>query len=200
MFNLGENAQNIPSLVQDQVAAGMWVGNHSYTHPDMTALSSSQMSSEITQTQQAIQSATGTASVLFRPPYGASNATLESMLSANGLTEVLWDVDSQVWNSATSTAQIVAAAGTLQNGDVILMHDHPLTTLEAIRQIAQDLKSRGLCSGMISPINGRAVAPEGGTTPPPSTGMKVEAESTTGISARRSTELLYMSTMSSPAV
>lgn len=129
--------------------AGMWVGNHSYTHPHMTTLSSSQMSSEITRTQQAIQSATGAAPKLFRPPYGETNATLKSIESQNGLTEVLWNVDSQDWNGAT-TAQIVAAVGRLQNGDVILMHDQYQTSLQAIPQIAQNLKSRGLCPGMIS--------------------------------------------------
>uniref|UniRef100_UPI001EF79EE9 polysaccharide deacetylase family protein n=1 Tax=Cohnella mopanensis TaxID=2911966 RepID=UPI001EF79EE9 len=176
MFNLGQNAQSYPSLVRDQVSAGMWVGNHSYTHPHMTTMSSAQMSSEITRTQQAIQSATGTAPKLFRPPYGETNATLKSVESQNGLTEVIWSVDSQDWNGAT-TAQIVAAAGRMQNGDVILMHDQYQTTIQAIPQIAQNLKSRGLCPGMISTSTGRAVAPDGGggggTTNPPGTSTKV---------------------------
>jgi len=179
MFNTGQNAQSYPSLVQAQVTAGMWVGNHSYTHPHMTTLSNSQMSSEITRTQQAIQSATGTTPKLFRPPYGETNATLKSIEQQNGLTEVLWNVDSQDWNGA-STAQIVAAVGTMQNGDVILMHDQYQTTLQAIPQIAQNLKSRGLCSGMISTSTGRAVAPDGGgTTNPPGNTTRVEAESMT---------------------
>ncbi|HBU81640.1 MULTISPECIES: polysaccharide deacetylase family protein [Paenibacillus] len=178
MFNVGQSAQNNQSLVSAQVAAGMWIGNHSYTHPDMTTLSSSQMSSEITRTQQTIQSITGSSPKFFRPPYGATNATLKSVLSQNGLTEVLWNVDSQDWNGA-STAQIVAAINRMQNGDVILMHDQYQTTLQAIPQIAQNLKSRGLCSGMISSSTGRAIAPDGGTTIPPSTGTKVEAENMT---------------------
>ncbi|MEK5406564.1 MULTISPECIES: polysaccharide deacetylase family protein [Paenibacillus] len=177
MFNIGQNAQNSPSLVRDQADAGMWIGNHSYTHPDMTTLSSSQMSSEITRTQQAIQSITGTAPKLFRPPYGATNSTLKSTESQNALTEVLWSVDSQDWNGAT-TAQIVASANRLQNGDVLLMHDQYQTTLQAIPQIAQNLKSRSLCSGMISPTTGRAVAPDSSTSPP-SAGTKVEVESMT---------------------
>ncbi|URN93684.1 MAG: polysaccharide deacetylase family protein [Candidatus Pristimantibacillus lignocellulolyticus] len=178
MFNLGQNAQNNPSLVQAQVAAGMWVGNHSYSHPHMTTLNSSQMSSQITMTQQAIQAATGAAPKLFRPPYGETNATLRSIQAQNGLTEVLWNVDSQDWNGAT-TAQIVAAVGQLQNGDIILMHDQYQTTLQAIPQISQNLKNRGLCSGMISTSTGRAVAPEGTGTTNPITVTKKEAESMT---------------------
>ncbi|WP_017689004.1 polysaccharide deacetylase family protein [Paenibacillus sp. PAMC 26794] len=178
MFNVGQNAQNNQSLVTAQVAAGMWIGNHSYTHPNMTTLNSSQMSSEITRTQQTIQSITGSSPKLFRPPYGATNATLKSVVSQNGLTEVLWNVDSQDWNGA-SAAQIVAAVNTMKSGDVILMHDQYQTTLQAIPQIAQNLKNRGLCSGMISSTTGRAVAPDSSTTNPPSNGTKVEAENMT---------------------
>ncbi|WP_442875162.1 cellulose binding domain-containing protein [Actinoplanes sp. NBC_00393] len=47
------------------------------------------------------------------------------------------------------------------------MHDWPANTIAALPRIAQDLRNRGLCSGMISPSTGRAVAPDT-TTPPPS--------------------------------
>nr|WP_309238364.1 polysaccharide deacetylase family protein [Actinoplanes aureus] len=167
MFNTGQNAAANPSLVAAQVSAGMWVANHSYTHPHMLTLSAAQMSSELSRTQSAIQAAGGGTPVLFRPPYGETNATLESAASALGLRTIIWDVDSQDWNGAT-TAQIVQRAGTLTNGQIILMHDQYATTVAAIPQIAADLKSRGLCAGMISPTTGRAVAP-GGTTTPPST-------------------------------
>jgi len=163
-FNIGTNAKNNPSLVAAEQAAGMWIGNHSWTHPHLTQLSSAQMASEISQTQQAIQQVTGSAPRLFRPPYGETNATLRSVESQYGLTEVLWSVDSQDWNGA-GTSQIVQAAGTLQAGGVILMHDGYQSTNAAIPQIVSNLAGRGLCAGMISTSTGRAVAP-GGTTPP----------------------------------
>ena len=170
MFNTGQNAAANPSLVRAQVGAGMWVGNHSYTHPNMTTLSQSRMDSEISRTQSAIQAAGAPAPRLFRPPYGATNSTLRSVESEYGLREILWDVDSQDWNGA-STTQIVAAAGRLTAGQVMLMHDGYSTTINAIPQIVRDLNARGLCTGMISPSTGRAVAPGSGTTTtPPATG------------------------------
>ncbi|MEV0895855.1 endo-1,4-beta-xylanase [Actinoplanes sp. NPDC049802] len=170
MFNTGQNAAANPALVRAQVDAGMWVANHSYTHPHMLTLSQAQMTSELSRTQSAIQSAGGGTPVLFRPPYGETNATLESAASALGMRTILWDVDSQDWNGAT-TAQIVQRAGTLTNGQIILMHDQYAATLAAVPQIAADLRARGLCAGMISPTTGRAVAPSGGTPPttPPTT-------------------------------
>ncbi|MFF9808761.1 polysaccharide deacetylase family protein [Streptomyces coeruleorubidus] len=158
MFNQGQYAAANPSLVRAQVSAGMWIGNHSYTHPHLTRLNQAQIDSEISRTQQAIANAGGGTPRLFRPPYGETNAAVKSVAARHGLTEIIWHVDSQDWNGA-STAAIVQAAGRLTNGQVILMHDWSANTLAAIPRIAQGLAARGLCAGMISPQTGRAVAP-----------------------------------------
>jgi peptidoglycan-N-acetylglucosamine deacetylase len=177
LFNIGQNAQANPSLVQAEKAAGMWIGNHSWTHPHMTTLSQAQMTSEISQTQQVLQQQTGTAPRLFRPPFGETNSTLQAVERQFGLTQIIWDVDSQDWNGA-STAAIVQAAGRLTNGQIILMHDFPPNTIAAIPQIVSGLTSRGLCAGMISPTTGRAVAPDG-ASPPPSSSTPAPPSSST---------------------
>ncbi|MEH0416272.1 polysaccharide deacetylase family protein [Streptomyces sp. B21-083] len=158
MFNEGQYAAANPALVRAQVNAGMWVGNHSYTHPHLTQLAQSQVDSEISRTQQAVANAGGGNPVLFRPPYGETNATVKAVAAKYGLTQIIWDVDSQDWNGA-STDAIVQAAGRLTNGQVILMHDWVANTLAAVPRIAQGLTGRGLCAGKISPATGRAVAP-----------------------------------------
>ncbi|MFG2040459.1 polysaccharide deacetylase family protein [Dactylosporangium sp. NPDC048998] len=160
MFNEGQYAAAYPAQVRAEVNAGMWVGNHSYTHPHLIQQSQSQIDSEISRTQQAIANAGGGTPKLFRPPYGETNATLQSVEAKYGLTQIIWDVDSQDWNGASVDA-IVQANARLTNGQVILMHEWPANTLAAIPRIAQGLASRGLCAGMISPQTGRAVAPDG---------------------------------------
>src|SRR5690348_12795482 len=124
MFNEGQFAAAYPAQVSAEVSAGMWVGNHSYTHPHLIQQSQSQIDSEISRTQQAIANAGGGTPKLFRPPYGETNATLKSVEAKYGLTEIIWDVDSQDWNGASVSA-IVQAASNLQNGQVILMHEWP---------------------------------------------------------------------------
>ncbi|MEV6797500.1 polysaccharide deacetylase family protein [Micromonospora rifamycinica] len=166
MFNVGQNVQGNPSAARAQVDAGMWVANHSWNHAHMTSMGQSQMQSDLSQTNAAIQSATGVRPQLFRPPYGETNSTLQSVASSLGLRQVIWDVDSQDWNGA-SVGQIVSNAGRLQAGQVILMHDGIQNTRDAIPQIMANLSSRNLCPGMISPSTGRAVAPDG---TPPTTG------------------------------
>ncbi|MEU8867876.1 polysaccharide deacetylase family protein [Streptomyces umbrinus] len=158
MFNQGQYAAANPSQVRAQVNAGMWVGNHSYTHPHLPQLGQAQIDSEISRTQQAIAAAGGGTPKLFRPPYGETNSTVKAVEAKYGLTEIIWDVDSQDWNGASADA-IVQAAGRLGNGQIILMHDWSANSRAAIPRIAQGLTARGLCAGRISPQTGRAVAP-----------------------------------------
>ena len=158
MFNEGQYAAAYPAQVQAEVSAGMWVGNHSYTHPHLTQQTQAQIDSEISRTQTAVASAGGGTPTLFRPPYGETNATVRAVEAKYGLTEIIWDVDSQDWNGA-STDAIVSAVSRLTGGQIILMHEWPANTLAAIPRIAQTLAAKGLCSGRISAQTGRAVAP-----------------------------------------
>ncbi|MEU8070998.1 MULTISPECIES: polysaccharide deacetylase family protein [unclassified Micromonospora] len=188
MFNVGQNVQSNQSAARAQVDAGMWVANHSWNHAHMTSMSQSQMQSDLAQTNSAIQSATGVRPQLFRPPYGETNSTLQSVATSLGLRQVIWDVDSQDWNGA-SVSQIVSNASRLQAGQVILMHDGIQNTRDAIPQIMANLSSRNLCPGMISPSTGRAVAPDGTpppTTPPP-TGTPTTPPPTSGCTATATT-------------
>jgi peptidoglycan/xylan/chitin deacetylase (PgdA/CDA1 family) len=158
MFNEGRYAAAYPALVRAEVTAGMWIGNHSYTHPHLTQLTKAQVDSEISRTQQAIADAGGGAPKLFRPPFGSSNSTVRSVEAKYGLREIIWDISTGDW-SGVSVDRIVQANAKLTNGQIILMHDGPANTIAAIPRIAQVLAGRGLCAGMISPQTGRAVAP-----------------------------------------
>ncbi|GAA0450478.1 hypothetical protein Aca07nite_54620 [Actinoplanes capillaceus] len=158
MFNTGQNVEAHPELARAQVAAGMWLGNHSWDHPFMTQLTEAEQASQISRTQDTIRKVTGVTPTLFRPPYLDTNDALRAVERRFGLTEINTDVDSRDWDNA-SVEQILASVDKLSDGDVILMHDWPPNTVAAIPAIAASLRARGLCSGKISPVTGRAVAP-----------------------------------------
>ncbi|MGW0605600.1 polysaccharide deacetylase family protein [Streptomyces sp. NPDC002640] len=159
MFNQGNHVDADPGLVRAQVDAGMWIGNHSYSHPRLTELGPAERESEIARTQDAVAAAGGGIPTLFRPPYGETDDTVRATAAAFGLTEILWDVDPQDWNGASADA-IVEAVGRLTDGQVVLLHDWPATTLAAVPRIAEVLEANGLRPGMICPVTGRAVAPD----------------------------------------
>ena len=149
-FTWGQHAEQYPALLRAERDAGMWLGNHTTSHPRLTTLGEPAAYQEIAGTQQTIQRITGITPTLFRPPYGETNAQIRADEARLGLTEVLWTVDSQDWNGAT-TAQIVQAAATLQPGGIILMHDGGYaSTVAAVPQILAGLAARGLRPGRIA--------------------------------------------------
>jgi peptidoglycan/xylan/chitin deacetylase (PgdA/CDA1 family) len=152
MFNQGNNAQAQPELVRQQLAAGMWVGNHTFTHPHLPELAGASASQEIVSTQRVLTDITGQAPTLFRPPYGETNDQVAAAASELKLLEVLWTVDSRDWAGASPT-EIVSAAATLQPGGILVMHDWSDASIAAVPGIAEILADKGLCAGRIAPTS-----------------------------------------------
>jgi peptidoglycan/xylan/chitin deacetylase (PgdA/CDA1 family) len=148
-FEIGQNARANPDLTRAALRAGMWVGNHTYTHPHLTQLGDPGAFEEIASTQLVLQQVIGRTPTLFRPPFGETNDVVRADEASLGLLEVLWTVDSRDWAGAP-TADIIAAAATLQPGGIILMHDWVQNSLDAVPAIAAGLASRGLCPGKIA--------------------------------------------------
>jgi peptidoglycan/xylan/chitin deacetylase (PgdA/CDA1 family) len=139
-FTVGQNVAAHPELVRAESRAGHEIGNHSWNHPDLTRLTPAQISSQLTRTSAAIKAATGKAPTLFRPPYGAVNATVKA---ATTLSPVLWDVDTEDWkyrDAAKVARTVITKAG---RNDVVLMHDIHPTSVAAVPEILRTLTARG---------------------------------------------------------
>jgi peptidoglycan/xylan/chitin deacetylase (PgdA/CDA1 family) len=147
-FNQGNRASERPDLVLAELRDGHWVGNHTITHPHLPALGEPQAFGEINGTQYILKGITGKRPTLFREPFGDVSDQVRADLDRLHLLEVLWTVDSRDWAGAT-TAEIVAAADTLQPGGIILMHDWAQPSIDAVPQIVSNLRARGLCPGKI---------------------------------------------------
>ncbi|TQM80774.1 peptidoglycan/xylan/chitin deacetylase (PgdA/CDA1 family) [Saccharothrix saharensis] len=156
-FDLGSRVQQQPQLTRETAQAGMWVGNHSWSHPYLTNLSAAAVAKELGDTQNAIRNATGQTPTLFRPPYGATNSTVQTEARRLGLTQVTWSVDTQDWNGASTDAIVRAATGA-NAGGIVLMHASYQNTVNAVPRIVQGLAAKNLCPGRID-NTGRVVAP-----------------------------------------
>lgn len=148
-FNQGNNAEARPDLVRAQQRAGMWIGNHTNTHPHLPDLGEPAAFKEILGTQLTLRRITGRWPTLFRPPYGETRDQVRRDEARLRVLEVLWTVDSRDWAGA-STDEIVAAARTLQPGGILLMHDWAQASVDAVPRIVSDLRDRGLCPGRIA--------------------------------------------------
>lgn len=166
-FVWGEHAVRHPDLLRALSTAGMWIGNHGFTHRRLTRLGPRAAYEEIAKTQRTITHITGRTATLFRPPYGDTDPAIGSTAAELGLAETLWTVDTRDWAGA-GTGEIADAAATVQPGGIILMHDKGyLTTVDAVPFILRMLADRGLAAGRIDEKTGLAVAPRQPTRTPP---------------------------------
>lgn len=88
---VGKQAEMYPGLVREIANRGHELGNHSYSHRDLTTLSRLEVERELVMTRQVIRRACGEFVTLFRPPGGHYNSTVRAAARATGFTTVFWN-------------------------------------------------------------------------------------------------------------
>jgi peptidoglycan/xylan/chitin deacetylase (PgdA/CDA1 family) len=142
-FDVGRNIDLIAGATAQERALGA-VGDHTFTHPLLTALAPAEAEREIVRTQTALARSTGGPVFLFRPPYGGRNPTIDAIVRAHGLLQILWTVDSGD-SLGANYAQIERnVIGGLRGGAIILMHENHGQTVRALPNIFAALRSRHL--------------------------------------------------------
>lgn len=124
-------------------AAGHFVGNHTYDHRRLTALSHTAALAEIDDAAAAIEGATGVRPWLFRPPYGALDPWLESALRDRRLELLLWnvDVDDIRRSDPEETARCIEDQLTFKQGGVVLLHDMHWPSIRAFNRLLRRLEA-----------------------------------------------------------
>lgn len=155
----GTTEQNI---LEDMVDDPLFlVANHTWSHPQMTSLSSSSAASQIDRNTTVIAAAGETAK-FFRFPYGAASCSLVSTVKGRGYAVTGWHIDSADWCYASgggyckaSTFQYVPTSyrgdlkgyvlsqlGTRQGG-IILFHDIHSNTANNLEAILTAIEAQG---------------------------------------------------------
>jgi peptidoglycan/xylan/chitin deacetylase (PgdA/CDA1 family) len=135
------------TLERRMLSDGDMIGDHTWTHPDMTTLSSSEQTSQLLETANAIKSAThGFRTCIWRPPYGSVNSQVISLARSLGLITIQWDVDTVDWSLPGTSVIYQRAVNGAHNGAIILQHfggGPRQETLAALPQEITTLKARG---------------------------------------------------------
>ena len=135
-FVLGQQVRRYPEIAARIVADGHEIAFHGYDHRSFTRLSTAQMIDQIERSRVIIYKATGVEPTLFRPPYGAHNASVRAVAAELGLPINLWSVDTRDWERRNVTAimsHFISKKGEIliEDGDNVLMHDIHSTTVDA---------------------------------------------------------------------
>jgi peptidoglycan-N-acetylglucosamine deacetylase len=122
------------------------LGNHTFLHPHLPAMSDDRIRQELSWTQEVMYSLTGRQASVFRPPYGEVDARVARIAGSLGLTTIQYDLASGDPDSSISKQKLIDYVSTMaRNGSIIVMHinQRGWHTAEALPEIISRLRKRG---------------------------------------------------------
>src|SRR5881296_4632909 len=152
-FVVGVNAERYPALVRRIVDEGHEIGNHTYYHPNLALCWPEHIRLELNATQLLLETITGRATTLFRPPYAADTGPTQlSELTPLKIAEdlnyivVMESIDPQDWAKPGADTILQRVKQQRHDGSIILLHDaggDRSQTVEALPRILDWLHTRG---------------------------------------------------------
>ncbi len=152
-FITGRQAEKYPDLVLRILKEGHEVGNHTYSHPNLSLASVEQVELELNATQRLFEAISGRSTTLFRPPYNADShpherREIEALDRAQslGYLTVCENIDPEDWSRPGTDVIVERVRERRSLGSVILLHDaggNRSQTVEALPKIIRYLQDRG---------------------------------------------------------
>ncbi len=143
-FVIGSRVAPHARILRRIAAEGHEIGNHTWSHPSLSALGDAGILTELDLTTRAVHEAVGRPPVVMRPPYGNLTGRQRLMVHAErNLPTVLWSIDPEDWRrpgAAIVASRIVTAS---HPGGIVLAHDIQIGTVRAMPATLDALIARG---------------------------------------------------------
>jgi peptidoglycan/xylan/chitin deacetylase (PgdA/CDA1 family) len=151
-FLTGKFIEKYPSEVQKIILSEGDLGNHSYSHPHFTQISSEKITHELEKTEELISKLGAEFKPIFRFPYGDRNSRTIKIINDKNYVNIKWTIDSFGWKgiSGGMTKESVKnrVLSRTTPGTIIMMHlgsnpnDKTHLDSEALPEIIQELKNQ----------------------------------------------------------
>jgi poly-beta-1,6 N-acetyl-D-glucosamine synthase len=175
-FVVGSKVVSHPEVVQRLRRDGFEVGNHTFTHADVSALPGWERRLQLGLTDNALAGAVGIRPRLFRPPYSSVPAAASEKQAAAleqvarlGYDVVLADFNGEDWRRPGVDEIVAATTPQGDRGGIVLLHDgggDRSQTIGAIERLVPALRARGFELVTVSELAGlsreQAEVPVGG--------------------------------------
>ncbi|WP_329457522.1 polysaccharide deacetylase family protein [Streptomyces sp. NBC_01497] len=143
-MTLGKNhVLKHPDLVRQEAAAGMEIGNHTWTHQILTKIKPAEARRELKLDQDAVKKITGKAPTLMRPPQGRTDEDVTKVCRELGLSQVLWSVTAKDYKTKDSAVIRQRVLEQTRRDGIILLHDIYPGTAPALPGILSALDQKG---------------------------------------------------------
>ncbi|RKP58078.1 delta-lactam-biosynthetic de-N-acetylase [Cohnella endophytica] len=146
-FVTGHYVQDQTELLKRMVTENHLIGNHSWSHPDMSQISATQIKEELEKVSKEVTKLTGQQEMRFvRPPRGIFSDRTLSVCQDLGYTNVFWSIAYKDWDIKQQKGRDFAYAnvmGQLHPGAIILLHSVSKDNAEALEKIINDARQQG---------------------------------------------------------
>jgi peptidoglycan/xylan/chitin deacetylase (PgdA/CDA1 family) len=134
-------------LLRPMVASGqIQLGNHTWSHPHITAISPARVADEITRNADFLRNTYGVdGTPYFRPPYGSHNATTDRIAADHGYSTItLWSSEIGDSRPIDEAGLIAGAHGSFQPQNIVLAHANLPPISHVLPQLADVIAAKGL--------------------------------------------------------
>ncbi len=144
-FPVGQAVGWHPAFWRLVDAAGYPIADHSLTHPFMTRLSYAGQLAQLVDSRRLISGVLGhPMTLLFRPPYGAADATTLAAARAAGFAALVsWDTSAADTSLRGTEAEMIGDAERGRDGSIILLHCGPAATPQILPAIIAWYRAAG---------------------------------------------------------
>lgn len=139
-FVTGAHAELHPDVIKRMQEEGHLIGNHTYSHMQLTRGNRESFKEELIKTNEIIKGITGEEVEFVRPPYGSWDKSFEKELN---MFPVLWNVDPLDWSSKNVNRIVEKIMSKAGENDIILMHDYYDTSVTAALKVVDELLDQG---------------------------------------------------------
>jgi len=146
-FVTGHYVKDQPELLNRMVKEGHLIGNHSWSHPDITTVSNEKMKDELNKVRDEVAQSTGQKEMKFlRTPRGIFSERTLAVSKDLGYTNVFWSVAYMDWNTKSFKGAQYAfdkVTSQLHPGAVILLHSVSKDNADALGRIIDEARKQG---------------------------------------------------------
>jgi peptidoglycan-N-acetylmuramic acid deacetylase len=162
-FVTGHYIKTQPELLKRMVSEGHLIGNHSWSHPDMSTLSIERIKQELDQVKNEVANLTGQKEMKYlRTPRGIFNERSLAVSQQLGYTNVFWSIAYKDWDTNDQRGAQYAynkVMAQLHPGAVILLHSVSRDNAQALGRIIDAAKAKGYQFKSLDQMNNRTPAP-----------------------------------------
>ena len=140
---VGNRVEEYADQARRIVNEGSQIISHSWQHTQLTQLTSDEIRSDLSRTNEIIQSTTGVTPAALRPPYGSTDDSVKAVCVELGLYMVNWCIDTEDWRTKDAQAIADVILSEVQDGAIVLSHDLYVSTADAMKIVIPALIEQG---------------------------------------------------------